>query len=103
VKVTRPPTTAVIKTIEIALSTKKVTLYLATPTSTNSKASITKYVVELRPLNGSSIKKTVVVKPGQVTKPSLIGKSKTVYYVVVVAYQKSGKTITWKGPKVVTK
>jgi len=103
VKVTRPPTTAVIKTIEIALSTKKVTLYLATPTSTNSKASITKYVVELRPTKGPSIKKTVVVKPGQITKPSLIGKSKTVYYVVVVAYQKSGKTITWKGPKVLTK
>ena len=103
VKVTRPPTAGVIKTIEIALSTKKVTLYLATPTSTNSKASITKYVVELRPTKGPSIKKTIVVKPGQISKPSLIGKSKTVYYVVIVAYQKSGKKITWKGPKVLTK
>jgi hypothetical protein len=103
IKATRLPSSGVIKTVEIALSTRKVTLYLATPTSTNSKTSITKYVVELRPLKGSSIKKTVRVRPGQIIKPSLSGKSKTAYYVVIVAYQKSGKSITWKGPKVLTK
>lgn len=103
VSIARSPSAGVIKTVEIALSMRKVTVYLATPTSTNTKTAITKYVVELRPTKGMSIKKTITVKSGQIIKPALTGKIKTTYYVVVIAYQKSGKAITWKGPKIVTK
>jgi hypothetical protein len=74
-------------------------MYVATPKSSNAKTAIVRYVIELRPTKGASIKKSVVVKSGQVIKPSLTGKAKTTYYVVIVAYQKSGRTVTWKGPK----
>ena len=99
VSVSRSPSTAVIAKVEVALSKRKVTMYVATPKSSNAKTAIVRYVIELRPTKGASVKKSVVVKSGQVIKPSLTGKAKTTYYVVIVAYQKSGRTVTWKGPK----
>ena len=103
VSISRAPATSMIKEIEVAVSSKKVSMYISTPASKNTKTAIVKYVIELRPVSGTSIKKTVVVKSAQVIKPNLTGKPKTTYTVVIVAYQKSGRSVTWKGPKVVTK
>ncbi|CAB4607138.1 unannotated protein [freshwater metagenome] len=103
VSISRAPAASVIKEIEVAVSSRKVSMYVATPTSSNTKTAIVKYVIELRPASGASIKKTVAVKSAQVIKPNLTGKSKTTYTVVIVAYQKSGRAITWKGPKVIIK
>jgi hypothetical protein len=87
----------------VAVSSRKVSMYISTPASKNTKTAIVKYVIELRPVSGTSIKKTVAVKSAQVIKPNLTGKPKTTYTVVIVAYQKSGRSVTWKGPRVVTK
>ena len=103
VVVSRAPAASIIKEIEVAVSAQKVSMYISTPASRNTKTAIVKYLIELRPVKGTSIKKTVVVKSAQVIRPYLTGKRKTTYTVVIVAYQKSGRAITWKGPKVVTK
>ncbi len=103
VSISRAPAASMIKEIEVAVSSRKVSMYISTPASKNTKTAIVKYVIELRPVSGTSIKKTVAVKSAQVIKPNLTGKPKTTYTVVIVAYQKSGRSVTWKGPRVVTK
>lgn len=103
VVIAREPSAAISTNTEVAVSSKTVKLLLEVPKSASAKSQVTKYIIELKPTKGSIIRKTITVKPGQIVKPTLSGKSKTSYSISVTAVQKSGKKSVWKGPKVTTK
>jgi len=97
VEISKPPVRTLSTKTLLAVSGKKVTVGLEVPKAKKKDAQVVRYVIELRTSTGVRV---VKVKPGQRITPALNGKKKGSYVVVVTAVQKSGKKLTWTGPRV---
>ena len=101
VKISKPPVRTLSTKTLLAVSGKKVTVGLEVPKAKKKDAQVMRYVIELRTSTGVRVvSRNVKVKPGQRITPALNGKKKGSYVVVVTAVQKSGKKLTWNGPRV---
>jgi len=101
VKISKPPVRTLSTKTLLAVSGKKVTVGLEVPKAKKKDAQVVRYVIELRTSTGVRVvSRNVKVKSGQRITPALNGKKKGSYVVVVTAVQKSGKKLTWTGPRV---
>jgi hypothetical protein len=90
----------------VSVSNTKVAVALAAPMAgKTSTTTISSYIVTLKPSTkgAPTLTKTIKVTPGKNYTAAITGKAGTTYQIVVTAVTKSGKKLTWSGPKVSTK
>lgn len=98
VRIARAPSSALTKNLSLSVIGLKAAFSLEPPAVSSKGAAVTSYTVQLKPKSGKIITKTVLTRASKVVKISAVLTRKMTYQVTVIATQKSGKRLTWKGP-----
>jgi hypothetical protein len=100
VSIPKKPAATFATGVGINVNTTKVTVSMKVPKSKVASGQVVKYILQLKPTKGTTVTKTVSVKPSSSITPVIIGKKGVSYSLIVTSVTKAGKKTIWNGPKV---